>query len=41
MDKLGFDLDDGTLQPTEKQANPQVIIKIRIASCFYFKLFFQ
>lgn len=25
MDKLGFDLDDGTLQPTEKQASPQVM----------------
>lgn len=24
MDKLGFDLDDGTVAPTEKQANPQV-----------------
>lgn len=28
MDKLGLDIDDGTVTTTEKQANPQVRIAI-------------
>lgn len=28
MDKLGLDIDDGTVTTTEKQANPQVRITL-------------